>query len=474
MYVQVMKTPIFDERGQRDRRPGPVLGRHRSEEGRGRPAGKRGSQDGPSSKPRWTVSCSSTSTAGSSSSTRLPRRPSATPQGRDRQRDGRGAGAGGIPGAAAGQPAPLRRRRRGRLDDRPPPGSPDGQQNGEQFNAEMTTQPIPLAGHGRLRRVHPGYHPAQAGRSGPAPGQGSGRTRQSLQGRVPGQHEPRNPDSDERHYRHDRTRAGLRIGRDSASTWRWSVESGNSLLSLLNDILDFSKIEAGKLALEPVDFELRQWLADASSRWLPAKQKNLYSERQMARRDPGLADRRPASVAPGAGEPGQQRPQVHRTRPDHASTSTRSAAANEVMLRFAVTRYGRRHPPEKHARSSKPSNRPTPRPPAGSAAPAWDCPSRSRSGRADEGQDRLGERGRPGQHLLLHGPLRPGPAAARAAPTGRGPGGRSTRPLHILLAEDSEMNQKLAVGLLEKKGHRWSWRKNGGEAFEVYQRSRST
>ncbi len=39
-------------------------------------------------------------------------------------------------------------------------------------------------------------------------------------------------------------------------------ESATVLLSILNDILDFSKIEAGKLELDPVDFPLRDQLAD--------------------------------------------------------------------------------------------------------------------------------------------------------------------------------------------------------------------
>src|SRR5262249_9612887 len=39
--------------------------------------------------------------------------------------------------------------------------------------------------------------------------------------------------------------------------------SADALLSLLNDILDFSKIEAGKLDLEPIDFRLRDSVADA-------------------------------------------------------------------------------------------------------------------------------------------------------------------------------------------------------------------
>ncbi len=38
--------------------------------------------------------------------------------------------------------------------------------------------------------------------------------------------------------------------------------SADSLLAILNDILDFSKIEAGRLELDPVDFDLNEWLED--------------------------------------------------------------------------------------------------------------------------------------------------------------------------------------------------------------------
>jgi signal transduction histidine kinase/CheY-like chemotaxis protein len=38
--------------------------------------------------------------------------------------------------------------------------------------------------------------------------------------------------------------------------------SADSLLSVINDVLDFSKIEAGKLDLDPVEFDLRDMLAD--------------------------------------------------------------------------------------------------------------------------------------------------------------------------------------------------------------------
>ncbi|HUS05320.1 MAG TPA: response regulator [Bryobacteraceae bacterium] len=38
--------------------------------------------------------------------------------------------------------------------------------------------------------------------------------------------------------------------------------SADSLLSILNDILDFSKIEAGKMALDPIDFHLRETISE--------------------------------------------------------------------------------------------------------------------------------------------------------------------------------------------------------------------
>jgi PAS domain S-box-containing protein len=51
------------------------------------------------------------------------------------------------------------------------------------------------------------------------------------------------------------------------------------------------------------------------------------------------------------------------------------------------------------------------------------------------------------------------PAAAAALPT--------TRPLRILLAEDSLVNQRLALGLLERHGHRVTIANNGREALEL-------
>jgi signal transduction histidine kinase/CheY-like chemotaxis protein len=55
----------------------------------------------------------------------------------------------------------------------------------------------------------------------------------------------------------------------------------------------------------------------------------------------------------------------------------------------------------------------------------------------------------------------PEPAGAVAAGT--------TRPLRVLLAEDSPANQKLAVGLLERRGHQVTLAVNGQETVDAYQ-----
>ncbi len=58
----------------------------------------------------------------------------------------------------------------------------------------------------------------------------------------------------------------LTLGTDLTAEQREYLDmvrtSATSLLTVINDILDFSKIEAGKLDLDPVDFELRDLVAD--------------------------------------------------------------------------------------------------------------------------------------------------------------------------------------------------------------------
>ncbi len=60
--------------------------------------------------------------------------------------------------------------------------------------------------------------------------------------------------------------------------------------------------------------------------------------------------------------------------------------------------------------------------------------------------------------------------AVRPAPQVPSPVARTTRPLRILLAEDSTTNQRLAVGLLAKLGHTTTVANNGQEAVAALER----
>jgi len=66
----------------------------------------------------------------------------------------------------------------------------------------------------------------------------------------------------------------MELGKEQRETAEIVVSSARGLLGVINDILDFSKIEAGKLDLEHEAFQ--------------------------------------GSAAPGAGQPGGQRPEIHR------------------------------------------------------------------------------------------------------------------------------------------------------------------
>ena len=105
----------------------------------------------------------------------------------------------------------------------------------------------------RRRRPHRGVEGRQRGaRRGARSGDGS----EPRQERIPHQHEPRDPDADERHHRHDGARSGQRSHGGPARPARDRPHSAESLLAVLNDILDFSKIESHRLELESTVFSL--------------------------------------------------------------------------------------------------------------------------------------------------------------------------------------------------------------------------
>ena len=304
--------------------------------------------------------------------------------------------------------------------------------DGTAFPAEYASYPL-RGGDGEIKGAVVNFtditERKQVG-AGAGAGQGGRRGRHPGQERVPGQHEPRDPHADERHHRHDRAGARHRADPRAARVPRDGEALGRSPADVINDILDFSKIEAGKLDLELVDFDLRDTLDDTvATLAMRAHKKGLE-----------LADHVAADVPDAlVGDP-------HRLRQvlvNLVGNAIKFTERGEVVLRVEVRgadrgggvpalrrqRHGHRHR-ARAAAEALPGLLPGrhldhPQVRRHRAGPGDLGPAGRDDGRGPSGR----ERGRPGQHVPLHAPLRPGARAGDAADAGgAGPGPRPARP----------------------------------------------
>ena len=211
-------------------------------------------------------------------------------------------------------------------------------------------------------------------------------------------------------------------------------QSGDCLLHLINDILDFSKIEAGKMELEHIAFDLREVVGDATRVLaLRAAQKGLELVFHVEADVPLLL----------AGDPGRLRQiiinlignAIKFTERGEVLVDVRLEAttADTVRLHFAVADTGIGIPPDKQEHifeSFSQADRSTTRRFGGTRAGT----GHFRETGGHDGRPHLGrERGRPGKHIPLRGPLRPGRATRL--------GGRRRRAefrgLPVLLVDDN-------------------------------------
>ena len=196
--------------------------------------------------------------------------------------------------------------------------------------------------HRLLRARAEGNARDRPARGRPGSGQGGCRGRQPGQERVPRQHEPRDPHADERRDRHDRPAA------------RHGTERAPAPLRHAREVI--RRLAAGAHQRHPgfLEDRGRQARADESSSICPRRSKTWSRCSPSAAEKKGLvlachvdpAVRSPVAgrsgpPAAGAGQPRQQRDQVHRNgrgrRPRHLAT------ADAKQRRCPLRRHRHRH-----------------------------------------------------------------------------------------------------------------------------------
>ncbi len=247
--------------------------------------------------------------------------------------------------------------------------------------------------------------------------------------------------------------------------------SADSLLVLLNDILDFSKIEAGRLELDPTPFKLREFMeATARTMHAAAQRKGLDLACEVA---PGL----PAVLVGDASRLRQVLLNLIGNAIKFTETGgvtlhvcLQSGKGPLMLLLFSVHDTGPGIPEDKQRlifEAFSQADGSTARKYGGTGlglaiserivklmgGKIW-VDSRVGEGSAFFFTAYLGQ----AQESEL--PVTP--------PASVPPGDAESGPFDILLAEDNLINQKLAVRLLEKRGHRVTVAADGAEAVAQY------
>ena len=254
--------------------------------------------------------------------------------------------------------------------------------------------------------------------------------------------------------------------------------SGHALLTLINDILDFSKIEAGRLDLDPIQFRVRDVLADVLRNVaVAAREKGLALKGDVAAEVPEVL----------VGDPGRLR-QVLLNLAGNAIKFTQQGevavlvdlvipAESSVQLRFSVRDTGIGIPADKLDLIFDMFSQ-------------ADGSTTRRYGGTGLGlaisrrlvalmNGRIWVESEPGRGSTFlftadfrrEAELPATPARTLLEPARYVACARPVRPLNILLAEDNAINQLLARRILEKQGHSVTQVSNGKEAVEVFEKT---
>jgi signal transduction histidine kinase/ActR/RegA family two-component response regulator len=242
-------------------------------------------------------------------------------------------------------------------------------------------------------------------------------------------------------------------------------ESAQALMTVLNDVLDFSKIEAGRMKLDPVPFSLAHCISGVERTLLPltlGKFLLLTYE---------IPDAIPDNLV---GDPLRLRQillnlisnSIKFTEAGgvRVAVSMENSGPQDVVLRFSVRDTGIGIEPSKQATifdAFEQADGSTTRQYGGTGLGLTIC---ARLVALMNG--RIWVESEPGYGSAFHftAPFALAPAAPSVAAI---PAEPHDQPLDILLAEDNPVNQRLALRLLERRGHRVTVAGNGRDAVEL-------
>ncbi len=248
--------------------------------------------------------------------------------------------------------------------------------------------------------------------------------------------------------------------------------SADALLTIINDILDFSKIEAGKMELESIPFDLGANLRD-TVRMLDFRAEQKGLEMRLAIQ-PGV----PLHIV---GDPGRLRQIIINL----AGNAIKFTEKGHVELKVGLEALGCLHFSVSDTGIGIPKDK------QGSIFEAFtqaDGSVTRKYGGTGLGLSivtrlvalmggKLWVESEPGQgatfHFTANFILPPQGETEISGKSSHSVDGKSIgRSLQILLAEDNLINQKLAVALLQKSGHRVSVANNGAEALDALAQER--
>lgn len=256
------------------------------------------------------------------------------------------------------------------------------------------------------------------------------------------------------------------LSQDAAEYLDVLQSSGDGLLAIVNDVLDLSKIEANRLELEPVTFDFEELVRSATRVFEPAARRkgielivDIDPElRGPARGDPTRIGQIVTNLVSNA---------VKFTDEGRVRVTARRADADGAVL--AVSDTGPGLAADQHERIFDAFTQVRVDPTRRYGGTGLGLTITRRLARLMGGDVRVSSTPGAGSvfevTLPLPSTLAPvplGPVLSRPSPP--------PRRLHVLIAEDDELNARMTHALLEKLGHRVQVVRDGQAAVEVLQR----